>query len=85
VPSSSYILARQAARGQCANHLLNANAPSAYIPQTTGGFGAQRPTIYNGTAFTQHAQVQTSVGETVLQQRSVESQLTGQFSQCACN
>ena len=85
VSSSSYILARQSARGQCANYLLNANAPSAYIPQTAGGFSAQRPQIYNGTAFTQRAQVSTSVGQTVLQQRSRVSELSGQCSQCACN
>ena len=85
VPSSSYILARQSARGACANSLLNANAPSAYIPQTSGGFSAQRPQVYNGTAFTQRAQVQTSVGQTVLQQRFRVSELGGQCSQCACN
>lgn len=85
VPSSSYILARQSARGQCANYLQNANPPSAYIPQTSAGLTSQRPTIYNGTAFTQRAQVSTSVGQTVLQQRSRVSQLTGQCSQCACN
>ena len=32
VSSSSYVLASQSARGQCANYLLNANAPSPYIP-----------------------------------------------------
>ena len=85
VSSSSYILARQSARGQCANYLLNANAPSAYIPQAGGGFSAQRPQIYNGTAFTQRSQVSTSVGQTVTQQRSQVSQLTSQCSQCACN
>jgi len=34
VSSSSYVLASQSARGQCANYLVNANAPSAFIPQT---------------------------------------------------
>ena len=86
VSSSSYILARQSASGRCASYLLNANAPSAYIPQASGNsLGGQRPTIYNGTAFTQRAQVSTSVGQSFTQQRSQTSQLTGQCSQCACN
>ena len=85
VSSSSYILARQSARGQCANYLLNANAPSPFISQTGGGFSAQRPQIYNGTAFTQRAQISTSVGQTVTQQRSQVTGLTSQCSQCACN
>lgn len=85
VPSSNYIQARQSARGQCANYLLNANAPSAYIPQAAAGLATQRQQIYNGTAFTQRAQVATSVGQTVTQQRSQVSQLTGQCAQCACN
>jgi hypothetical protein len=86
VSSSSYILARQSARGQCANYLLNDNPPSAYLPQASGNnLSAQRPTIYNGTAFTQRAQVSTSVGQSGLTQRSQTTQLTSQCSQCACN
>jgi hypothetical protein len=85
VSSSSFVLASQAARGQCANYLLNANAPSAFIPQTGSTLNQQRPTIYNGTAFTQRSQVSTSVGQSFLQQRSRESQLVNQCSQCACN
>jgi hypothetical protein len=85
VSSSSYILARQSARGQCANYLANANPPSAYTVPEGQGFTFQRPQIYNGTAFTQRAQVQTSVGQSVLQQRSRVSELAGQCSQCACN
>ena len=86
VSSSSYILARQSAGTQCASHLLNDSPPSAYIPQaSSNNLNAQRPTTYNGTAFTQRAQVSTSVGQSFLQQRSQTTQLTTQCSQCACN
>lgn len=85
VSSSSYVLASQAARGQCANYLLNANAPSPFIPQTGSTLNQQRPTIYNGTAFTQRAQVNTSVGQSFLQQRSQAVPLSNECSRCACN
>jgi hypothetical protein len=85
VSSSSYVLASQSARGQCANYLLNANAPSAFIPQEGSTVNQQRPQIYNGTAFTQRAEVATSVGQSGLLQRSQESPLTTQCTRCACN
>jgi hypothetical protein len=85
VSSSSYVLASKTARGQCANYVLNANAPSAYIPPEGSTLTQQRPTLYNGTAFSQRAQVSTSVGQTVLQQRSQTTQLTTECSRCACN
>jgi len=85
VSSSSYVLARQSARGQCASYVLNENAPSAYIPPEGSTLTQQRPALYNGEAFTQRAQVSTSVGQTVLQQRSQTTPLTTQCSQCACN
>ncbi|MGH8322416.1 MAG: hypothetical protein ACRETD_01235 [Steroidobacteraceae bacterium] len=85
VSSSSYVLASQSARGQCANYVLNANAPSAYIAPEGSTANQQRPTIYNGTAFTQRAQVSTSVGQTFLEQRSQESHLATQCTRCACN
>jgi hypothetical protein len=85
VSSSSYVLANQSARGQCANYLLNANAPSPYIAQTGSTANQQRPTIYNGTAFTQRAQVATSVGQSFLRQRSSTTTLTSECTQCACN
>jgi hypothetical protein len=85
VSSSSYILASQSARGQCANYLLNANAPSPFIPQQGTTLNQQRPTIYNGTAFTQRAQVNTSVGQSFLQQRSQTVPLANECSRCACN
>ena len=85
VRSSSYVLASQSARGQCANYLLNANAPSPYIAQNGSVLNQQRPTIYNGTAFTQRAQVSTSVGQSFLRQRSSVNSLTTQCTRCACN
>ena len=85
VTSSSYVLASQSARGQCANYLLNANAPSAYIPQQGSTLTQQRPTIYNGTAFTQRAQVATSVGQSFLLQRSRVAEVGTECSRCACN
>ncbi len=85
VSSSSYILANQSARGQCANYLLNANAPSAYTPPEGSTLNQQRPQIYNGTAFTQRAQVATSVGQSFLLQRSQVTPLTTKCTRCACN
>jgi hypothetical protein len=85
VSSSSYVLASQSARSQCATYLLNANAPSPYIPPEGSTLNQQRPTLYNGEAFTQRAQVTTSVGGSFLQPRSTESQLTNQCTRCACN
>jgi hypothetical protein len=85
VSSSSFVLASQAARAQCAGYLLNANAPSAFIAQNGSTLNQQRPTIYNGTAFTQRTQVTTSVGQSGLLQRSAESPLVNQCSRCACN
>jgi hypothetical protein len=45
----------------------------------------QKPQIFNGTAFTQRTQVQTSVGQSGLRQRSSVTPLTTECSQCACN
>jgi hypothetical protein len=85
VSSSNYLLASQSARGQCANFLLNENAPSPFIAQPGTSIVTQRPTTFNGTAFTQRAQVATSVGQSALRQRSSVTQLTTECSQCACN
>jgi len=85
VSSSSFILAQQSARGVCANYLLNANAPSPFIAMQGTSINVQRPQIYNGTAFTQRAQVQTSVGQAGLRQRSTVTPLTTECSVCACN
>jgi hypothetical protein len=85
VSSSSFVLASQSARGQCANYLLNANPPSAFIAQGGATLNQQRPTLFNGTAFTSHAQVATSVGQSFNQQRSSVTQLTTECTRCACN
>ena len=85
VSSSSFVLASQAARGQCANFLLNANAPSPFINQGGAALNQQRPTIFNGTAFTQRTQVTTSVGQSGLLQRSSTIPLTTECTRCACN
>jgi hypothetical protein len=85
VSSSSYVLASQAARGQCANYLFNANAPSPFIASNSQLLTQQRPTIYNGTAFTQRAQVSTSVGQNVVLPRSDVVPLATQCTRCACN
>jgi hypothetical protein len=85
VSSSSYFLARQTAQSQCASYILNENPPSAYIPPESTNLNQQRPTIYNGEAFTQRAQVATSVGESFLEPRSKEAIQGTQCTQCACN
>jgi len=87
VSSSSYVLASQAAKTQCVTYLTNANAPSPFIAQegSTSTFGAQKPQIYNGEAFTQRSQVATSVGQSFLQLRSNEAEAQSECTQCACN
>ena len=85
VSSSSYVLASQSARAKCGNYILNENAPSAYTPPEGSTVSQQRPTIYNGTAFTQRAQVSTSVGQSFLLQRSQTTPLTTECTRCACN
>ena len=85
ISSSSYYLASQAAKTQCADYIINANAPSPYIAQEGSTANQQRPSIYNGEAFTQRSEVATSVGQSFLQQRSTEAELQTQCTQCACN
>ena len=85
VSSSSYYLASQSARGQCANYLLNANAQSPYIAPEGSTVSQLRTSTYNGTAFTQRAQVSTSVGQNFYQPRSTVTQLTTECTRCACN
>jgi hypothetical protein len=85
VSSSSFVLASQSARGQCANYLLNANAPSPYIQREGSSINQQKPTIYNGTAFSQRAQVSSAVGLSGLRQRSSVTTLTTECTRCACN
>jgi hypothetical protein len=83
VSSSSYVLASRSARGQCANYVLNANAPSAYMVPEGSSPNAGKPTNYNGTAFSQRTQVSTTVG--LRQNLQQESELTtGCTSNCAC-
>ncbi len=85
VSSSSYFLASQSAKSQCADYILNANAPSPYITPEGSTASQQRPTIYNGEAFTQRGEVATSVGQSFLQQRSTEAMQQSQCTRCACN
>jgi hypothetical protein len=85
VSSSNFLLASQAARGVCANYLLNANAQSPFIvPEGTTPSNSHQQ-IFNGTAFTQRAQVATSVGQNVVLPRSSVTQLTTECTRCACN
>ncbi len=85
VSSSSYVLASQSAKTQCASYILNENGPSAYIAQESTTASQQRPTLYNGEAFTQRATVSTSAGQSFLQQRSTEVLEQTQCTRCACN
>lgn len=85
VASSSYILASQTARGQCATYLLNANAQSPYITPQGSTLSTQRTSTYNGTAFTQRSQVSTSVGQNFYRPRSNVTPLTTECTRCACN
>jgi hypothetical protein len=85
VTSSNFVLASQSARGQCANYLLNANAPSPYIQPEGSSINQQKPTLYNGTAFSQRAVVSSAVGLSGLRQRSSVTTLTTECTRCACN
>ena len=85
VASSSYILASQSARGQCANYLSNENQASAYMVPEGSSPNAGKPTIYNGTAFTQRTQVTTAAGLRQNLQALEAGQLTtGCVSNCVC-
>ena len=82
VTAPSYVLARQSASGQCANFKINENAPSPYIPQVAGPL-TQRPTLYNGTAFTARSQIATTVGGSPV--TAERGQVAASCSRCACN
>jgi len=89
VSSSSYFLAGQSARAQCATYLSSYNPGSAYmVPEGSAALG--KPTIYNGTAFTQRAQVSTTVGGIrpslqQMEQRPIGCTTNCICTQCACN
>lgn len=85
VASSSYFLADQSAKTQCANYVLNAHAPAPYITPEGQTATEQRPQIYNGEAFTTRSQIATSVGANYLSQRSQEAIQQTECTQCACN
>lgn len=90
VSSSSYFLARRSASGQCAAYLSNYNPGSAYMVPEGSSPNAGKPTIYNGTAFTQRAQTSAPMGG-IRPNLTTESQLTTSCisncicTQCACN
>ncbi|WP_424673792.1 hypothetical protein [Candidatus Binatus sp.] len=82
VSSSSYFLASQSARGQCANYLLNEKTQSAYIPPE--GSSSAQPPIYNGTAFTQRAQASTALAGIRPNLQEESQQTVGCISNCVC-
>ena len=93
VSSSSYFLASRSARGQCMSYLSNYNPGSAYLTPE-GSAASGKPTIYNGTAFTQATQLST--GGLLQQRLQAEALAEGQTTttgclsncvctQCACN
>ncbi len=85
VSSSSYFLASQTAQ-VAVRQLHPEREPAVGVHSARGlDLNQQRPTIYNGEAFTQRAQVATSVGESFLEPRSQEAIQSTQCSQCACN
>jgi hypothetical protein len=82
VVAPSYILAKQAASGQCVNFNVNSGAPSPYIPPPTQ---FARPGLQNGTAFNNsHAAINSNVA---LNQpvAAYQGQIAGECTQCACN
>lgn len=86
VASSSYILARQSARAQCANFGINANAQSPFIPPVTSAFSS-RPSLSTGSAITSRAQLATTVTEITQEQQNqaLLEQVHGRCSACACD
>jgi hypothetical protein len=82
VSAPSYILAKQAASGQCANYNLNAGAPSPFIPPPTQ---ITRAPLANGTAFnSSHAVINSNVaGSQPIS--AYDGQIAGSCTQCACN
>ena len=89
VSSSSYFLAGQSARAQCATYLSSYNPGSAYmVPEGSAVLG--KPTAYNGTAFTQRAQVSTTASGIrpslqQAEQRAIGCTTNCICTQCACN
>ncbi len=82
VVAPSYILAKQAATGQCVNFNVNSNAPSPYIPPPTQ---FARPGLQNGTAFNNsHTIINSNVaaGQPV---SVFKGTVAGECTQCACN
>ena len=87
VASSNYILARQAARGQCTIYQVNQGAKSPYLTPESGGIGTLRPSLQNGSAFTSRAQQATSLTQITQGQlnQTLLEQSHGECSNCACN
>ena len=83
VSSSSYFLAGRSARAQCATYLSNYNPGSAYmVPEGSAVLG--KPTAYNGTAFTQRAQVSTTASGIRPSLQQIEEQPIGCTTNCIC-
>ncbi len=82
VVAPSYILAKQAASGQCINFNVNSGAPSPYIAPPTQ---FARPGLQNGTAFNNsHAFINSNVAAN--QPVNVfKGTVAGECTQCACN
>jgi hypothetical protein len=87
VSSSSYTLASTAAQSQCANYILNENAPSPYVPPETSAASQAVPQISNtiGSAYNQRSEIATSVGQTYLNFRSQAVLVQTKCTRCACN
>ncbi len=83
VSSSSYFLAGQSARVQCATYLSNYNPGSAYMAPE-GSAASGKPTLYNGTAFTQRAQVSTTASGIRPSLQQVEQRAIGCTTNCIC-
>ncbi|MGH7813607.1 MAG: hypothetical protein ACREQI_06345 [Candidatus Binataceae bacterium] len=84
VAAQSYILARNAATGQCAGYRIKANARSPYIPPAPANSFGGGATTFNGTAFNGRGQITSSAIVTAPVQ-AAQGQAAGQCSQCACN
>ena len=81
VSAPSYLLASQAASGQCANFNLNSNAPSPYMPPAVNPLTA-RPQL--ATSVFNRNPIVAPPGSTQ-PIRVFKGQVAGECAHCACN
>lgn len=87
VASTSYILARQSAAGQCQSYKLNGHALSPYISPPASSFGSTAPAVPGGLYSFPPGQVANRIVPFPNQPLSnnARQQIPAQCQNCACN